>query len=131
MIFSSLDWASRKPLLYQELQLLTVIFTKHPKSGEAWSHRCGRTRQTSTRLRTSGAYTLVFCSVRRRWILLQVFEDIKSSLYVSDVFQNELRVCTLLAERYPRNYYAWYGCVCGLERELMRCEYQVPSAMAG
>jgi len=64
--------------LKQELKLLNLLFSKHPKSGESWAHR--------------------------RWTLLQL---IKTRQPVSDFVPEELAVCMRSTELYPKNYYAW------------------------
>ncbi|EGC28924.1 hypothetical protein DICPUDRAFT_43611 [Dictyostelium purpureum] len=60
-----------------EINLLNLIFTKHPKSGEGWAHR--------------------------KWIYTDYYK--KTNQYLS--YQIELDVCKRVAEIYPKNYYAW------------------------
>ncbi|KAN0042600.1 hypothetical protein ACTA71_011408 [Dictyostelium dimigraforme] len=60
-----------------EILLLNLIFTKHPKSGEGWAHR--------------------------KWVLTDYFR--KTGDYLD--YEVELSVCKRVAEIYPKNYYAW------------------------
>eukprot|EP00472_Partenskyella_glossopodia_P002901 CAMPEP_0197522960 /NCGR_PEP_ID=MMETSP1318-20131121/7995_1 /TAXON_ID=552666 /ORGANISM="Partenskyella glossopodia, Strain RCC365" /LENGTH=398 /DNA_ID=CAMNT_0043075497 /DNA_START=54 /DNA_END=1247 /DNA_ORIENTATION=- len=88
-------WNVRKILIQQgsvsmesELKLLSLVFTKHPKSGIAWSHR--------------------------RWILRQIepFRPIgtnasRKSIYQHPAFQVEMSLCEYNAGHNKNNYYAW------------------------
>ncbi|KYR01437.1 hypothetical protein DLAC_01418 [Tieghemostelium lacteum] len=70
----------------KEIKLLNLIFTKHPKSGDAWTHR--------------------------RWVLTNYKDSFhnkgsNSEEQTSLSIQDELKVCKRVAEIYPKNYYAW------------------------
>ena len=73
--------------IVQELMFLKVLFTKHPKSPSSWEHR--------------------------RWCLRQLLGDRKNGVLQKKVsftdanMQEELDLCTNMAEIYPKNYYAW------------------------
>ena len=69
------------PLL-AELRLLSFLFSKHPKSSEAWAHR----RWTAQRL--LGA------------------TDSRAGAEL-ELARGELAVVEMCAERYPKNYHAW------------------------
>lgn len=62
----------------EEVQLLDLVFTKHPKTGDAWAHR--------------------------RWLLDRKMPQLESS---SHVVQMELDACTHASIKYPNNYYSW------------------------
>jgi len=71
-----------------ELKYLSVVFTKHPKSGAAWAHR--------------------------RWILRQVppFKGLESKVlrdcpFECTAFKDELKLCEFNASHNKNNYYAW------------------------
>lgn len=63
--------------LSDELQLVDLLLSKHPKSGEAWCHR--------------------------RWILSRM----PLSAKLATVAAHEMDVCAAAARSYPRNYFAW------------------------
>ena len=72
--------SSPSPLsLSSELSFLSLVFSKHPKSSEAWSHR--------------------------RWVLTQLLALPSADRCAA--IREELRVVTASAERYPKNYHAW------------------------
>lgn len=60
-----------------EIPLLDMIFILHPKSPSCWEHR--------------------------RWILNRIY----SPRLPPSVVGRELELCSRMADRYPRNYYAW------------------------
>ena len=82
-------WNTRKLLLLSpspppspltlrvELAFLSLLFSKHPKSSEAWAHR--------------------------RWCLTHL----APTPLPLPLIREELRVCALTAEHYPKNYHAW------------------------
>jgi len=69
--------------------LLNLVFTKHPKSGDAWAHR--------------------------RWVLasLGTFGNSESTpspdalAFIRAHARGELSVCARMSEIYPKNYYSW------------------------
>jgi hypothetical protein len=75
--------------LSNEFLFTALVFSKHPKSPSGWEHRrwCYKTRST-IRHRSSGTST----------VLLQ--------LSLPEVF-TELELCRNMADKYPKNYYAW------------------------
>jgi hypothetical protein len=74
-----------------ELRQLNLMFTKHPKAGEAWAHR--------------------------RWILARMQPDLLSASALIScssstaerdaLLAGEFAVCERVAEIYPKNYFAW------------------------
>lgn len=83
-------WAARKLALLEardvdaaleaELRLLTLVVSKHPKSGEAWAHR----RWAALRLQPAATWAWTDAHCRR-----------------------ELAAARSAAAAYPHNYYAW------------------------
>jgi len=68
----------------KELQFLDLIFTKHPKSQEAWFHR--------------------------RWLIEHLKEDSgisRDHQKLFEIFQHEIAICARVCEIYPKNYMAW------------------------
>lgn len=63
-----------------ELRLVDLLLAKHPKSGEAWSHR--------------------------RWVLARPALS-SSPGGVDAAVTHELAVCASAARSYPKNYFAW------------------------
>jgi hypothetical protein len=95
-------WNIRKQLMISqhitythELSLLSLIYTKHPKSGEAWAHRrwvlekIDTFRKHDTKATTTATTTT------------------PASLYSHPLYQAEILICERTAELYPKNYYAW------------------------
>ena len=82
-------WNARKRLLsaYQlsaaaELLFLSFLFSKHPKSSEAWAHR--------------------------RWTAQRLLERGENGADAAvALLRGELSVVEMTAERYPKNYHAW------------------------
>ena len=74
--------SSSSPLA-AELRFLSFLFSKHPKSSEAWAHR----RWTAQRVLESEAH-----------------EEAEALLAL---LRSELAVVEMTAERYPKNYHAW------------------------
>eukprot|EP01046_Picozoa_sp_COSAG06_P004222 COSAG06_NODE_175_length_21137_cov_71.560790_1_plen_364_part_00 len=67
-----------------ELRLVDLLLAKHPKSGEAWSHR--------------------------RWVLSRVRASAAEGSGDGDLAAaatHEMAVCAAAARSYPKNYYAW------------------------
>ena len=83
---------STAPLL-AELSFLSFLFSKHPKSAEAWAHR----RWTAQRLIGSA----VQGEVRSGW------QDDTGAIALLALLRSELAVVEMTAERYPKNYHAW------------------------
>ena len=80
---TSLPSSTAPPVsLSAELLFLSFLFSKHPKSSEAWSHR----RWTAQRL-------------------LDQSDDTSDA--VMELLLSELSVVEMTAERYPKNYHAW------------------------
>lgn len=79
-------WNERKKTLIitenleDEIAFLSLVFTKHPKSVESWSHR--------------------------RWVVAQLLASRPQQINES-IHQRELDVCEKVAQAYPKNYYAW------------------------
>ncbi len=71
----------KKDLINEEIQLLSVIFTKHPKSPAAWEHR--------------------------RWCYQQKLQLIQRVVLLPMEIETERELSRQMAERYPKNYYAW------------------------
>ena len=69
-----------QPLL-AELRLLSFLFSKHPKSSEAWAHR--------------------------RWTAQRLLGATDSRGAELELARSELGVVEMCAERYPKNYHAW------------------------
>lgn len=72
--------------LSAELRFLSFLFSKHPKSSEAWAHR----RWTAQRLMDREA---------------EGAEETGDALLA--LLRSELSVVEMSAERYPKNYHAW------------------------
>lgn len=68
-------------LINEEIQLLSVIFTKHPKSPAAWEHR--------------------------RWCYRQKFQLTERHSLLPMELETEKELSRVMAEKYPKNYYAW------------------------
>jgi len=95
-------WADRRRLLLQreelsitsslsswetEIGFLNMLFTQHSKAPNAWGHR--------------------------RWVCRQILKTLKDN-YIQESSDRlikwatyEIAVCTVIAEKYPKNYYAW------------------------
>jgi protein prenyltransferase alpha subunit repeat containing protein 1 len=67
--------------LDDEILLVDLLLSKHPKSGEAWCHR--------------------------RWVLSRMQSSTMAAGTTAAVAAHEMEVCTAAARAYPRNYYAW------------------------
>ena len=69
--------------LLAEFSFIDLVFTTHPKISEAWEHRS--------------------------WCLKQWKQTMQytNSNVITDMLQHELEICELVAERYPKNYFAW------------------------
>lgn len=65
----------------RELRFLDVLFTKHRKSSDAWSHRA--------------------------WVLQQVMRGATASDDRAEVIAREVEACARVAHAYPRCYFAW------------------------
>ena len=70
--------------LSAELSFLSFLFSKHPKSSEAWAHR----RWTAQRT-------------------MEVADDTGDRGALLTLMRSELSVVEMSAERYPKNYHAW------------------------
>eukprot|EP00050_Salpingoeca_kvevrii_P020478 m.99061 g.99061 ORF g.99061 m.99061 type:complete len:375 (+) comp8880_c0_seq2:101-1225(+) len=77
-------WNARKQLIQRgvlvptdELALMDLVFTKHPKSPDAWAHR--------------------------RWVLAAMPAGPQRTAAVA----RDLALCNRIAEAYPKNYYSW------------------------
>ena len=74
--------ASAAVSLSAELRFLSFVFSKHPKSSEAWAHR--------------------------RWAGQRLMEAVHGDTdALLALLRAELAVVELTAERYPKNYHAW------------------------
>ncbi len=85
--------------LDDELLLVDLLLSKHPKSGEAWCHR--------------------------RWVLSRMQSGTTTSAAMAAVAAHEMDVCAAAARTYPRNYYAWthrYWALSRLSPELAAAE---------
>jgi len=92
-------WNLRKQLVENgyieaqaELKFLDLIFTKHAKKPSSWAHR-------------GWCVNLLVQRFLEGQVKDEDSNDAPSEL--SLLLQNELKVCTQVADRYPRNYYAW------------------------
>jgi len=70
-----------KELLNDEIHLLSVIFSKHPKSPAAWEHR--------------------------RWCYHRKFAVAGRKALLPMELETEKELSRVMAEKYPKNYYAW------------------------
>jgi hypothetical protein len=61
-----------------EMRFLNLLLTKHPKSGEVWSHR--------------------------RWILNRWKERGNS---LDSIWNQDVEICKRVSVIYPKNYHAW------------------------
>jgi len=96
-----------------ELRFLNLVYSKHPKSGESWSHR----RWVLSRM--EGFHSKYHFGATLRNERGNGNGDAPNaassptsptpppSLYSSPIFQSELRMCERSADLYPKNYYAW------------------------
>ena len=85
--------------LDDELSLVDLLLSKHPKSGEAWCHR--------------------------RWVLSRKQSSTTTVGTTPAVAAHEMDVCTAAARVYPRNYFAWthrYWVLSRLSPELAAAE---------
>jgi len=99
-------WNNRKKVLepmlrsesvvQQELKFLDLLFSKHPKSGEAWAHRrwvldraMSMEKGSWSKLRETAEAKAPTVRFQEKWL------------------QRELAVCSRSSELYPKNYYAW------------------------
>ena len=82
--------AARAAGALDELKFVELVFSKHPKSGEAWSHR----RWVLTHLRG-------LCAGAGAEECAQAGADL------DDTLVREFPVCQRAAEKYRKNYYAW------------------------
>lgn len=87
-----------------ELRFLNLVYSKHPKSGESWSHRrwvlARMERQEWMKSSHSADSTTTTATNSNA-------SSSPSSLYSSPLFQSELSICERTALIYPKNYYAW------------------------
>ena len=67
--------------LDDELRLVDVLLSKHPKSGEAWTHR--------------------------RWVLSRLGARPGAAGEMAALAAREFGVCAAAARAYPKNYFAW------------------------
>eukprot|EP00698_Gefionella_okellyi_P010538 TRINITY_DN2735_c0_g1_i1.p1 TRINITY_DN2735_c0_g1~~TRINITY_DN2735_c0_g1_i1.p1 ORF type:complete len:221 (-),score=49.13 TRINITY_DN2735_c0_g1_i1:5-667(-) len=65
------------------MRFIDVVFTKHPKSADAWAHRA--------------------------WVLRQMLTMAEATVFAdrSGLLQTELAACEHAATRHGKNYYAW------------------------
>lgn len=73
--------------LTKEIPLLKVIFSKHPKSPSGWEHRR-------------------WCYYQRQRGKLDQTPSREFHLSLMEVI-TEQELCKIMAEKYPKNYYAW------------------------
>jgi hypothetical protein len=72
-----------------ELLFLSFLFSHHPKSPSSWQHRrwCLNIRNSKNKCNNS---------------------EVELKPFLSDVEMNiELDLCTIMSEKYPKNYYSW------------------------
>jgi hypothetical protein len=72
-----------------ELLFLSFLFSHHPKSPSSWQHRrwCLNIRNSKNKCNKG---------------------EVKVTTFLSDVEMNvELDLCTIMSEKYPKNYYSW------------------------
>ncbi|KAL6042837.1 Protein prenyltransferase alpha subunit repeat-containing protein 1 [Balamuthia mandrillaris] len=102
-------WNVRKELLSEghlglltELQLLNLVFTKHPKSGEAWGHRLWLLQQLLLywAVHVPSQQNLGGAKEKKE-------EDQLVTLSLEEKVEDELERCMRVAEIYPKNYHAW------------------------
>mmetsp|Transcript_11302 Transcript_11302/g.26874 ORF Transcript_11302/g.26874 Transcript_11302/m.26874 type:complete len:704 (+) Transcript_11302:1-2112(+) len=76
-----------------EIQFLDLLFSQHSKAPTSWAHRKYCLRKISNLLKDDNDQT----------------GDEDSYTYVSraEIFRHEIEICTNIAEKYPKNYYAW------------------------
>ncbi|KAL0491725.1 prenyltransferase alpha subunit repeat-containing protein [Acrasis kona] len=72
-------------ILQEEIRLLNLINSKHPKSGESWEHR--------------------------GWLLGKLFPTISEPDYIIDFCVEETRITERTCVLYSRCYYAWKHCI--------------------
>lgn len=79
---------ARKAVLLQlpgmisaEIQFLAIVFSKHPKSPSGWDHR--------------------------RWCLKQHMDRVHRNRLIESEIETERELCRDMAEKFPKNYYAW------------------------
>lgn len=106
-------WNVRKRLLAQhkmsggleaELSLLSVIFTKHPKSGAAWAHRRWvLLRAEPFRSRDGGARPTNPTAIDGK----SGQDKHEIPLFKHPSFAREMDICEKSASAYKKNYYAW------------------------
>jgi len=83
-------------LFKQELQFVDLVFTTHPKIGEAWEHRSWCVKQIFQQ-----------CHTTRSILDTQQQQQQLPSPALTLLLKHEIDICELVAERYPKNYYAW------------------------
>ena len=93
-----------------ELRFLNLVYSKHPKSGESWSHRrwvLSRIKGYESRYHFGGKSGADVAEDAASAETADAVDAPSSSLYTSPLFQSELAMCERSAELYPKNYYAW------------------------
>jgi hypothetical protein len=100
-------WNARKRLMlsgalseHDELRLSSLVFSKHPKSGEAWAHRRWALLRLAGFRDSLGTTGLSSKSNNKS-------TDAKKEAQQVVSFESELDTCQRAAECYPKNYYAW------------------------
>jgi len=76
-------------LWQREIQFLNLLFTQHSKAPNSWAHRKWISKQMIT--------IISHCDSN----------DVKKNEIISKWTNDELEICTSIAQKYPKNYYAW------------------------
>ncbi len=117
----------------QELRFLNLVYSKHPKSGESWSHRRwvlsrmpGYESQyhfdaTASDVSASAAAASAPTPAASAATAAAASE----SLYSSALWQGEVSMCERSAELYPKNYYAWMHRAWLIERISSRSDLSI------
>jgi len=72
---------STRQLWTKELWFVNLVMTKHSKAPTAWFHR--------------------------KYVFQKIVDETTSIDNLMDLVRNEIKVCIRVADRYPKNYYAW------------------------
>lgn len=106
-----------RQLVLDEIVLLNLIFSKHPKCSDAWMHRRWALRLlpefSEACFSSSSAFPYHTMPSASPSVSPSTHSPSSASpscgasLYASAVFQGELLACSQAAELYPKNYFAW------------------------
>ena len=113
--------------LVDELKFIDVVFSTHPKVGEAWAHRSWCVQQIWQQRHhhvATGATGATDTTTTATTATTTATTATTTATSLSILFNHEIDICELIAGRYPNNYYAWSHrqkvVMCMTEHDMMK-----------